>query len=59
MWLKILYILRIFKETGYLIRAIVEVIYDMRIFLLILFLTAITFGDSFFKLALGNQYSKE
>ena len=55
MWLKILYILRIFKETGYLIRAIVEVIFDMRIFLLILFLTAITFGDSFLKLSMGNE----
>lgn len=58
MWLKILYILRIFKETGYLIRAIVEVIYDMRIFLLILFLTAVTFGDSFYKLSMGNTDEK-
>eukprot|EP00347_Sterkiella_histriomuscorum_P013502 403364473 len=55
MWLKILYILRIFKSTGYLIRAIVEVIFDMVIFLFILFLTVITFGDSFLRLSYGNK----
>lgn len=55
MWLKILYVLRIFKKTGYLIRAIVEVIYDMGIFLFILFLTVITFGDSFLRLSYGNE----
>lgn len=59
MWLKILYILRIFKETGYLIRAIIEVIYSMRIFLLILFLTAVLFGDSFLKLSMGSKINDE
>ncbi|CDW83468.1 wd-40 repeat protein [Stylonychia lemnae] len=55
MWLKILYVLRIFRSTGYLIRSIVEVIYDMGIFLLILFLTVTAFGDSFLRLSLGNE----
>jgi len=37
MWLKLLYFLRIFEHTGYLIRMIIEVVADMRFFLLILF----------------------
>lgn len=45
-WLKLLYFLRIFKATGYYIRTIVEVIKDMRYFLMMLLLTFIAFGDS-------------
>ncbi|CDW72553.1 wd-40 repeat protein [Stylonychia lemnae] len=55
MWLKIFYALRIFRNTGYMIRSIVEVIQDMGIFLLILFLTIIAFGDSFLRLSSGNE----
>lgn len=55
MWVKVLYVLRIFRRTGYLIRAIIEVISDMGIFLLILFITVITFGDSFLRLSNGND----
>ena len=43
-WLKLLYFLRLFKETGYLIRIIVQVIKDMKYFLLLLLLTIIAFG---------------
>jgi hypothetical protein len=46
MWLKFLYFLRIFQKTGYLIRIIVEVVIDMRHFLLILLLTIIAIGDA-------------
>ena len=54
MWMKFLYFLRIFKETGYLIRMIVEVIKDMRNFFLVLLITVAAFGDSFSTIALGN-----
>lgn len=54
MWTKLLYILRIFKHTGYLIRMIIVVIWDMGIFLFIYFVTIIAFGDSFLRLSLGN-----
>ena len=55
MWLKLLYIMRLFKQTGYLIRMIVEVIADMGIFLFLLFITVLAFGDSFLRLAKGNE----
>jgi len=54
MWMKFLYFLRIFKETGYLIRMIIEVIKDMRNFFLVLLITVAAFGDSFSTIALGN-----
>ena len=54
MWMKFLYFLRIFKETGYLIRMIVEVVKDMRNFFLVLLITVAAFGDSFSTIALGN-----
>ncbi len=45
-WLKLLYFLRIFKNTGYYIRTIIEVIVDIKYFLLMLLLTIVAFGDS-------------
>ena len=45
-WIKLLYFLRLFKETGYLIRIIVQVIKDMKYFLLLLLLTIIAFGQA-------------
>lgn len=55
MWLKLLYFLRIFRSTSYLIRMVIIVISEMRIFLLILFITVIAFGDSLLKIAYGNE----
>lgn len=46
MWFKLLYFLRIFENTGYLIRMIFVVIYDMKIFFLVLLLTLTAFSDS-------------
>ena len=59
MWMKFLYFLRIFKETGYLIRMIIEVIKDMRNFFLVLLITVAAFGDSFSTIALGNTNEKD
>ena len=47
-WLKMLYFLRIFEKTGYLIMIIIEVIIDMKYFLLILLLTFFAFADSLY-----------
>jgi len=55
MWLKLLYFMRIFKNTGYLIRMIITVIYDMRHFLLVLLVALIAFGDTFLVISLGND----
>lgn len=55
MWLKLLYFLRIFKQTGYLIRLIVEVVSDMTTFLLVLLITLTAFGDAMLRLSLSNS----
>jgi len=54
MWLKLLYFMRIFKNTGYLIRMIITVIYDMGSFLLVLLIGIMAFADSFLSIAYGN-----
>jgi hypothetical protein len=45
-----------FKATGFLIRIIVEVIVDMRSFLLILLVAFLAFGDAFYAIAMGQAY---
>jgi hypothetical protein len=55
LWLKLLYFLRIFKSTGYLIKIIISVCVDMRHFLLILFLTIMAFGDSMRAILTSNH----
>lgn len=47
MWLKFLYFLRIFSGTGYYIRILFVVCYDVRYFLLLLIFTFIAFGEAF------------
>lgn len=54
MWFKVLYFFRIFEATSYLIRIIVEVVKDMRHFLVVLFTTIIGFGNAFLILSEGN-----
>jgi hypothetical protein len=54
-WLKFLYFLRIFEATSSLIRMIMQVIYDIRYFLMVLLLTIIAFGDSFKTISNGND----
>jgi hypothetical protein len=55
MWIKFLYFLRIFENTGYLIRMITEVIVDMRHFFLVLLVTIAAFGDAFLKISMSNM----
>ena len=57
MWFKFLYFLRIFKETGYLIRMIVEVVKDMKVFFVVLIVVLAAFGDAF--LSLSNSSADE
>lgn len=57
LWLKFLYFLRLFKLTSYLIRVVTEIIYDIRIFLLIWVLEVLAFSDAFLTLSFG--YSDE
>jgi len=53
-WIKFLYFLRVFDTTGYLIRMIIDVIRDMRAFMIILLVTIIAFANSFFSISEAN-----
>jgi len=54
-WLKLLYFLRIFEKTGYLISIIIEVVKEMKYFLFILMLTVFAFGDSLAQVSSINK----
>ena len=56
-WLKFLYILRIFKSLSYLIRIVIQVCIDMKFFLLLLCLTFMAFGESIQALSKANEVS--
>jgi hypothetical protein len=51
LWAKLFYYLRMLDSTNYLARMVVEVIKDMQVFLLLLFLMIIAFSDAFYSLA--------
>ena len=53
-WLKLLYFLRIFESTQYLIRIIIQVGIDMKYFLLMLALTYFSFGEAVQSINLAN-----
>ncbi|CDW83568.1 wd-40 repeat protein [Stylonychia lemnae] len=55
MWFKLLYFLRMFKATGYLVRMLIEVIYDMKIFFLVLLIVFFALTDSFLSLSNGQE----
>ena len=55
MWFKFLYFFRIFKSYGYLTRLLFVVIYDMRHFLVVLFITIVAFSDTFLTISNGNE----
>ena len=50
MWLKSLYYLRCFEETGYFIRSLSEIAKAMSVFLFVLLIIVLGFSDSFYSL---------
>ncbi len=54
MWFKFLYFLRIFKMTSYLVQLVIQVIYDMQGFMIVLLITIMAFSDAFLSISLGN-----
>lgn len=54
MWLKFFYFLRIFRHTGYFIRMLSDVIYDIRLFIVVISIVFLGFGDAFYRL---SQYT--
>ena len=51
LWVRIFYFLRIFESTSYLIRMIIGSFNDMKVFLLILFIVEMSFGEAFLRLS--------
>ena len=54
-WFKFLYFFRIFRTFGHLIKTIIEVINDMKVFMVILSMSILAFSGTFFILAQNNQ----
>ena len=54
-WFKFLYFFRIFRSFGHLIKTIIEVLVDMKVFLVILSFSILAFSGSFFILAQNNS----
>jgi hypothetical protein len=52
---QIIILLRLYKNTGYLIRMVLRVIYDMRSFLFVLLITITCFGHSLLIISNGND----
>lgn len=48
MWGKMFYFLRIFFATAHLVRMIIEIVYDMRYFILIFFISVFAFANAFY-----------
>lgn len=59
LWIKFLYFLRIFDATGFLVRAIIFCISEMKYFLLILLVTICAFGDSYKVMSYANLSEDE
>lgn len=55
MWAKMLYFLRIFPAFAYLIRMIVQVCLDMKVFMFILLVVILAFADSFYGISRENE----
>lgn len=58
-WFKMIFFMRIFSGTAYLIRMIIQVIIDMKAFMLIFFISIIAFGDAMLAVAMGNGENKD
>ena len=55
LYFKIFYFLRIFFETGYLVRMIIEIVKDMRNFVLILLISVFAFANSYYILGRNSD----
>jgi len=59
LWMRLLYFLRIFDTTGFLIRAIIQVMSEMKYFMMILMIAYFAFGDSYKVISLANPNVSE
>ena len=54
-WFKLLYFFRIFRVYGHLIKTIIQVLIDMKVFVVILLMSLLAFSGTFFILAQNNE----
>ena len=54
-WIKFLYFLRIYRPTGYFIRMLSTVIWEIRTFLLVLMIVYLGFGEAFLRLSQNSE----
>ena len=47
MWAKVLHYMRTFQDTSYLVRSLSEIVKDMWVFLIILAIVVVGFGEAF------------
>lgn len=59
MWLKLLYFLRIFKSTGYLVRMVTDVFWGVRTFTLILVIMYFGFAEAFMRVSEASDPSAQ
>ena len=57
-WSKMLYFFRVFRNFGHLIKTIMEVLIDMKVFVVILSMSMLAFSGTFFILAQNNKGDK-
>lgn len=55
LWIKLLYFLRASKTIGWMVRLVLDVISDMKIFLLLVIIMVIAFTDAFYTLGKYDQ----
>ncbi len=58
MWLRLLYFFRIFRNTGYYIRMLVEVIKDIKYFIFIFALTIVAFAHAWYVFLKNGEESE-
>ncbi len=54
MWLKLIFFLRLFESTGHLISTLLSVFFDMKVFLLLLSIFYMGFGEAFLRISEVN-----
>ena len=55
-YLRLFYYLRIFRSTSVMVAMIIEIVLDMKFFLVVLLLTTLGFGNTFYVIARNADY---
>jgi hypothetical protein len=56
MWYKLLYYLRMFKATSYLVRSFIKILTDMFAFILMYVIATLAFSQAFYVVSAYHEY---